>query len=90
MRKWLLFMMILFTMGCAEKIIPQSDVTRMTKEDLRNRLGSPDLVLIDVRYGKDWTESNQKITGAVREDPQAIEKWTGKYPKDKTLVLYCA
>jgi len=28
--------------------------------------------------------------GAVREDPEAIESWAGKYAKEKTLILYCA
>jgi hypothetical protein len=26
----------------------------------------------------------------VREDPQAVDSWAGKYTKEKTLVLYCA
>jgi rhodanese-related sulfurtransferase len=47
-------------------------------------------VLIDVRAGKDWTESDTKIKGAVREDPKEFSSWADKYPKDKTLVLYCA
>jgi len=61
----------------------------MTKEELKAMLGSPNLVVIDVRYGKDWTDSDLKIKGAVREDPRAIVSWANKYPKDKTLVFYC-
>jgi rhodanese-related sulfurtransferase len=62
----------------------------MAKEELKARLGSPDLVLIDVRAGKDWKESDYKIAGAIRENPQEVDKWGEKYPKGKTLVLYCA
>jgi rhodanese-related sulfurtransferase len=62
----------------------------MTKEELRAMLGNPNLVVIDVRYGRDWTDSDLKIKGAVREDPGAIDSWANKYPKDKTLVFYCA
>ena len=66
------------------------DAPRMTKEELKAVLGNPDLFIIDVRYGKDWTDSDLKIRGAVREDPEAFKSWASKYPKDKTLVFYCA
>ncbi len=66
------------------------DAPRMTKDELKARLGSPDLLVIDVRYGKDWTDSDLKIKGAIREDPKAFDSWASKYPKDKTLVFYCA
>jgi len=62
----------------------------MAKEELKALLGSPDLMVIDVRYGKDWTDSDRKIAGAIREDPKQFKTWQGKYPKTKTLVLYCA
>ena len=66
------------------------DAPRMTKDELKTMLGNPDLLILDVRYGKDWTESGVKISGAVREDPQAFDSWANKYPRDKTLVFYCA
>ena len=62
----------------------------MTKEELKAMLGNPDLIIIDVRYGRDWTDSELKIKGAVREDPETFDSWAKKYPKDKTLVFYCA
>jgi hypothetical protein len=31
-----------------------------------------------------------KIKGAVREEPDKIDSWMGKYGNDKTLVFYCA
>ncbi len=58
--------------------------------ELRSMLGNPDLTLIDVRYEKDWDNSNIKIKGAVREDYMRVETWADKYPKDKLIVLYCA
>ncbi len=65
-------------------------VPTMTKEELKPLLRRPDVVVIDVRVGKDWKSSELKIKGAVRGDPQKIETWGEKYFKDKTLVLYCA
>ena len=47
-----------------------------------------DLVIIDDRTGADWSASEFKIKGAVREDPGKVEAWMEKYPKDKTLVFY--
>jgi rhodanese-related sulfurtransferase len=53
-------------------------------------LGNPDLVIIDVRAQKDWKESDLKIKGAVREDPETVESWANNYSKAKTIVFYCA
>ena len=66
------------------------DVKRMTIEELKGLLGNPDLVIIDARRDGDWKLSKVKIKGAVREDQEKVETWMSKYPKDKTLVFYCA
>ena len=66
------------------------EAKRMTKEELKEMLDSPDLVLIDVRQGNDWAASEMKIKGALREDPQKPDDWAAKYGKEKTVVLYCA
>lgn len=66
------------------------EVPRLTKEELKGMLGKPDVVIIDVRSNLDWQESDRKILGASREEPDKTETWAGKYPKDKTIVLYCA
>jgi hypothetical protein len=64
---------------------------RMTKEELKPLLGKPDVIIIDVRVGASYSASKWKIPGAVREDPRAeIATWASKYPKDKTIVLYCS
>ena len=76
----------LLVLSCASA----KDVPRMSKDELKGMLASKDLILIDVRAGKDWDEPKLKIKGAVREDPQDFDAWYAKYPKDKTLVLYCS
>jgi len=91
MKKRLLLGLLIFLVvgGCTmfEKSV---DAPRMTRDKLKAMLGNPDLLLIDVRYGNDWTESDLKIKGAVREDPKTFDSWANKLPKDKTLVFYCA
>ena len=67
-----------------------AQVEKMSKEELKGMLGSKELVVIDVRVGKDWDASEIKIKGAVREDPKNLDSWAAKYPKDMTLVFYCA
>jgi hypothetical protein len=48
------------------------------------------VVIVDVRLGKDWKASEVKIPGAIRVEPAAVENLAAMYPKDKTLVFYCA
>jgi rhodanese-related sulfurtransferase len=62
----------------------------MTKEQLLSMLGKPDVIIIDVRTNYDWDHSDVKIKGAVREEGMKFGSWMKKYPKDKTIVLYCA
>jgi phage shock protein E len=62
----------------------------ITRDDLKATLGKPNLIVLDVRTDGDWAASQWKILGAVREEPDRVQSWMNKYPKDKTLVLYCA
>lgn len=66
------------------------EAPRITKEELKETLGNPDVIIIDVRLGRDWENSELRIKGALREDPGNVNSWISKYPKEKTLVLYCA
>ena len=66
------------------------NVPRVSKDYLKSILGSPDLVLVDVRAKNDWENSKEKITGAVRMDPKTVDTWSETLPKDKEIVLYCA
>ena len=83
-------MLILGAVGACSTVATSKSIPRMAKEDLKAMLGKPDVLIVDVRADGDWAESLLKIKGAVRENPQAIESWANKYPKDKTLVFYCA
>ena len=67
-----------------------ADDLRMDKEALNGMLGAPDLVVLDVRSGTDWSSSKFKIKNAVRAAGADYATWSASYPKDKTLVLYCA
>jgi rhodanese-related sulfurtransferase len=89
-RNFTVFMMIMFALVVMSSSlkVEAGDVPRMDKEELKAMLDKADVVIIDVRVGKDWTASESKIKGAVREVPKEIESWATKYQKDKTYVLY--
>jgi len=89
-RSLIVILLIFLTVGILATLARSADVPRMTKDELKAMLGNPDLVIVDVRLGKDWTDNDSKIQGAIREDPESVKSWAKKYPKDKTFVLYCA
>ena len=66
------------------------DAPRISKDELKVKLGSPGVLLIDVRTESDWGMSNEKITGAVRMDPETVDAWAATLPKGKEIILYCA
>jgi len=70
--------------------VAAQEVKRMSIEELKGMLGNPEVIILDVRSSADWKLSKVKIKGAVREDPEKADTWISKYPKDKTLVFYCA
>ena len=90
MRKILLFIIvsIFLVLGGLTTAVMSQDVPRMTKDELKALLGSPDLVILDVRPGRDYMFSDSKIKGANRPIGDHFEIF--ECPEDKILVLYCA
>jgi hypothetical protein len=64
------------------------DVPRMSIAELKSHLDDPNFTIIDVRSTADWQVSTTKIKGAIREEPQQVNDWIGKYSGDKIIVLY--
>jgi len=87
----ILLVAIALLVACAGTGIASSDdAPLMTIDELKTMLDDPDLVILDVRRGKDWTSSEFKIKGAVYLKPEAYAEWADTYPKDQKIVLYCA
>jgi len=91
----LIVVLVVLIMGQAAAVlsaaaIAEAGVPMITAEELKAKLGSPDLTILDVRRAAHWNASDSKIKGAVRQDPNDVEGWAGKYAKEKTLILYCA
>jgi len=71
-----------------ERALPYPDVPRITKEELKEILGQPGVVLLDCRPEAQWQVSEMKLPGAVHEDPADVKSWAHKYPKDAKIVIY--
>ena len=63
-------------------------VPRLTKEVVKEMLGKPDVVIVDVRYIKQYEQSDKKLPGAVFVQPENFDEFVKNHPKDKTYVLY--
>ena len=85
-----LIILPLLMLLASPSLFAAADPGTITKEELKAQLGSPDIMILDVRTGTDWNSSEFKIKGAVRADPNEFDKWAEIYPKDKKFVLYCA
>ena len=77
-----------FVTGAADDKIPFPEIPRITKEQLKEMLGKPDLVIIDARPVEQWKYSDQMIPGTTHEDPLAVQSWAQKYDKSKKIVVY--
>jgi hypothetical protein len=88
---WVALPIILLIAGaCSHLTFAGGDAPRMGKDALKARLGDSSIVILDVRTDRDWISSDRKIEGARRADPKDFAQWANIYPKDKTIVLYCA
>jgi rhodanese-related sulfurtransferase len=92
MKKWAIIIAValMASSGLVAAGALAAEAARMDKDELKAKLGNPDVVIIDVRSHTDWLFSGDKIKGALRENYRDFEGWYAKYPKDKTIVLYCA
>lgn len=64
-------------------------VPRLTKEQVRGMLGKPDVVVVDIRYIKQYEQSDRRIPGAVFVQPENFDEFVKNHPKkDATYVLY--
>lgn len=91
MRRVLALLSVVFILtGAAFAAAAGEKAPRITKEELRDKLNSPDIVLIDVRTFKDWELSGEKIVGARRMEAGSVDSWAETLPKEKEIILYCA
>lgn len=88
MKNIILLLVFVFFAGATS--VMAGGVKTMDKDELKAMLDSPELVVLDVRTGKDWSSSEYKIKGAVRLMGKDVSKAMGEFGKESTIVLYCA
>lgn len=88
---FVMFFLALFFLSAVHALGTEEDddIVKITKEEVQKMIGQPEVTLIDVRYEKNWKKSDMKIAGAIREHPNEMGSWVGKYAKDQKLILYC-
>ena len=85
-----LALVLAVTLTVLPKTTDAAEVPTMTKEELKGKMTDENVVILDVRRGRDWSGSEFKIQGAHRLENDDIKSLAGNHSKDKTLVLYCA
>ena len=85
----LMMILLLFLIGPASQSAA-ADAQRITKDAFKEMLDDPALLVIDVRTEKEWKKSDLKIKRAVWEDADEVKTWASKYPRDRSIVLYCS
>jgi rhodanese-related sulfurtransferase len=90
MMKYVISMVLMAFIVLAYGAARADDAHAMTKEQLLPLLGKSDVIIIDVSSNEGWEARDKKIPGALREEPMKFESWMNKYPKDKTIILYCS
>ena len=64
------------------------DIPFISIEELKDKLGVPSMVILDVRIPKHIAASRFKVKGAVWVNPKEIDQWIHLFSKDSTYVLY--
>ena len=74
--------------GAGQENIPFPEMPRITKEELKDLLGNPGVVLLDCRPEEQWSTSEQKLPGAIHENPLEVTSWASKYSKESKIIIY--
>jgi len=88
MKRIIAVLLFVFLVGSTS--VFADSIETIDKDELKGMLDSQDLVVLDVRTGRDWSSSEFKIKGAVRLEKGDIAAAMDTYSKDQTIVLYCA
>ncbi|HEX7254208.1 MAG TPA: rhodanese-like domain-containing protein [Thermoanaerobaculia bacterium] len=65
-------------------------VTRVTPWEVEERLmrGEP-IAFVDCRNPQAWSESSEKLPGAIRVPAGEVREHVDKIPRDRTIITYC-
>ena len=65
-------------------------VPRITVQELKAKMDKgEDIVIIDVRAGREYEDSKIKMKGAIRISIVQLENRINELPRDKEIITYC-
>jgi predicted sulfurtransferase len=82
---------VLLNQLIASVVLSATDVVpRITVQELKAKIDKgEDIVIIDVRAGREYEDSKIKIKGAVRIPIVKLEDRISELPRDKEIITYC-
>ena len=64
--------------------------TRVTADEIIERMNRGEkFTFLDNRNPKAWSESDEKLPGALRVPADELEKHLYQIPSDRTIITYC-
>jgi rhodanese-related sulfurtransferase len=64
--------------------------TRVTADEIIERMNRGEkFTFLDTRNPKAWSESDEKLPGALRVPADELEKHLDQIPRDRTVITYC-
>jgi hypothetical protein len=65
-------------------------VPRITVQELKAKMDKgEDIVIVDVRAGREYADSKIRIRGAIRIPIVQLEVRSNELPRDKEIITYC-
>ncbi len=66
------------------------DVPRITVQELKVKMDKgEDVVILDVRAGREYADSKIRIKGATRIPIVQLEARSNELPREKEIITYC-
>ena len=72
----------------AKQDIPYPEIPRISLNEAKDLIGKAGVILLDCRPVEQYKDSEDKLPGAIHEDPMEVKSWAEKYPKDATAIIY--
>jgi len=85
-----LFFVLLNQMIVPDAFTATDSVPRITVQELKAKIDrGEDVIIIDVRAGREYEESKIKIKGAVRIPIVKLDERSSELPRDREIITYC-
>jgi len=87
---WIVLLIIMVVAAVPAAAASPDGVPRITAQELKVKMDrGEDIVILDVRTGRDYDRSREQIKGAVRISIFQLNERYGELPADKEIIAYC-